>query len=339
MSDLDIEINDGGAGARLRVATAPLPAAAGARLTWALEGAFGADEKPDIYVTPMAKGMDAAVSRDEFAWIEADGRAVSASWLGRPADEPRIGTLGEVYTDPAWRRRGFAHRTCGALVERFDAGGGRWLFLATDTADAARIYRSLGFEPFPEGLMRRVQPAGRSFEDEWFRPSAVTVRAIHRGDLVRLVALYAAPNPWLSIAWMDGIYSASHVTHNRCNSLIKHTWLATRAGAWLGLTNVEGAIVGAAPLEPTGNERDPVEARLDLFVHPAFRSTADRLLQAALAEARERGWRWLSVQVADGDDDKASVLAEAGFRDVATLPAAIRIGGRDRDVRLLRLAL
>jgi GNAT superfamily N-acetyltransferase len=336
--EVDRDVN-GVPGTRLRIATAPLPDEAGARLTWALEGAFGADEKPDIYVTPTAKGMDAAVSHNEFAWIEAGDRAVSASWLGRPADEPRIGTLGEVYTDPAWRRRGFAHRTCAALVERFDAGGGRWLFLATDTADAARIYASLGFEPYPEGLMRRVRPVGRAFEDEWFAPSAVVVRPIHRGDLVRLVALYSAPNPWLSIAWMDGIYSASHVTHNRCNSLIKHTWLATRAGAWLGLTNAEGAIVGAAPLEPSGNERDPVEARLDLFVHPAFTGSASTLLAAALAEARRRSWRWLLVHIADGDEEKAALLEGVGFRSVVTLSTAVRIGGRERAVRLLRLAL
>ena len=338
MIEIEAGVN-GVAGTRLRVATAPIPEEPGARVGWLLEGAFGADEKPDIYVTPTIKAMDADVSANEFAWVEAGGQPVSACWLGRPADEPRIGTLGEVYTDPEWRRRGFARRTCAALVERFDAGGGRWLFLATDTADAARIYRSLGFEPFPEGLMRRARPTGLEFEPEWFHPSAVTVRPMHRGDLVRLVALYSAPNPWVSIAWMDGIYSASHVTHNRCNSMIKHTWLATRAGAWLGLTNAEGALVGAAPVEPSGNERDPVEGRLDLFVHPAFTTDAGILLGAALDAARARGWRWLSAQLTDDDVEKASLLEEAGFREVARLPTAVRFGGRQRDVRLLRAAL
>jgi len=325
--------------ARLRVATAPIPEDPGARVGWLLEGAFGADEKPDIYVTPTIKAMDGDVSANEFAWVEAGGRPVSACWLGRPADEPRIGTLGEVYTDPKWRRRGFAHRACAALVERFDAGGGRWLFLATGAADAARIYRSLGFEPYPEGLMRRVRPTGVDFESQWFRSSAVTVRPIHRGDLVRLVALYSAPNPWVSIAWMDGIYSASHVTHNRCNSLIKHTWLATRTGAWLGVFNAEGALVGAAPLEPSGNERDPVEGRLDLFVHPGFAADAGTLLGAALDAARARGWRWLTAQVTDEDAEKAALLEAANFREIARQPAGVRVGGRLRDVRLLRAAL
>lgn len=324
----------------LRVATAPLNEADGPRVAWLLEGAFGADEKPDIYVTPTVKAMDGDVSHDTFAWIEAAaGRPVSACWLGRPADEPRIGTLGEVYTDPSWRRQGFAHRTCAALIERFDAEGGRWLFLATSEEEAARIYRRLGFEPFPEGLMRRVRPAGVPFENEWFAPSAVAVRPVHRGDLVRLVALYSAPNPWASIAWMDGIYSRDHVTHDRCNSMIKHTWAATRAGAWLGLTNAQGAIVGALPMEPAGNERDPIEARLDVFVHPAFRSAARTLLEAAVDEARRRGWRWLTAQVTAADAEKAGVLEAADFREVATLPAAMRFGGREHDARLLRLAV
>src|SRR5688572_23072724 len=125
----------------VRVATAPLDEVDGPRVAWLLEGAFGADEKPDMYVTPTVKAMDGDVSHDTFAWIEGAGRPVSACWLGRPADEPRIGTLGEVYTDPAWRRRGFAHRTCAALIEQFDGAGGRWLFLATSEEESARIYR------------------------------------------------------------------------------------------------------------------------------------------------------------------------------------------------------
>jgi hypothetical protein len=162
---------------------------------------------------------------------------------------------------------------------------------------------------------------------------------VHRGDLVRLVALYSNPNPWVSIAWMDGIYSRDHVTHNRCNSMIKHTWAATRAGAWLALANDQGALVGTLPLEPTGNERDPIEARMDLFVHPAFGSSAGALLAAGVAEARSRGWRWLTVQVTPEDEAKAELLAGAGFREVALLPAAVRFEGRVHDVRLLRLAL
>ena len=187
--------------------------------------------------------------------------------------------------------------------------------------------------------MRRVRPAGEAFEDEWFAPSPVAIRPVHRGDLVRLVALYSAPNPWASIAWMDGIYSRDHVTHNRCNSMIKHTWAATRAGAWLALTNAQGAIVGALAMEPTGNERDPIEARVDVFVHPAFQSDAGTLLDAAIDEARRRGWRWLTAQVTAVDVEKAGVLETAGFRELATLPAAVRFRGREHDARLLRLAL
>ena len=327
-------------GARLRVAPAPLPAPEGGRLAWALEGAFGADDKPDIYVTPTAKGMDEDVARNAFAWVDVGEQVVSASWLAGPRDDPRIGTLGEVWTDDVWRERGFATRTTRALTDRFDAAGGRWLFLATDAGgNAARIYSRLGFEPHPEGLMRRELPAGSDFASEWFAPSRTTIRPIHRGDLVRIVALYAAPNPWLSMAWMQGFYSASHVTHNRCNSMVKGTWLATRAGAWLGLFNSEGALVGSAPLEPSGNERTPIDGRLDLFVHPWFVRDAGALLDAAVETATRLGWRWVTAQALPGDDEKAALLAERGFRDVARLPGAVRIGGRDLDARLTRLAL
>ena len=45
--------------------------------------------------------------------------------------------------------------------------------------------------------------------------------------------LYATPAPWQSVCWMQGLYAAGHVIHDRCNSLVKHTWQATRPGAWL----------------------------------------------------------------------------------------------------------
>ena len=89
-------------------------------------------------------------------------------------------------------------------------------------------------------------------------------------------------------------------------------------------------------MEPAGNERDPIEARLDVFVHPAFRSAARTLLEAAVDEARRRGWRWLTAQVTAVDADKTGILEAAGFREVATLPAAVRFGGREHDARLLR---
>ena len=117
-------------------------------LAWFLEGAFGTEDKPDVFVTAAAKGLLEDTARNDFAWAEVDGAMVSTAWTMTPADEPRLATMGEVYTDPDWRGQGLAPAVCGALLERFDAAGGQLMFLGTGNPSAARIYGSLGFVPF-----------------------------------------------------------------------------------------------------------------------------------------------------------------------------------------------
>ena len=330
-----------GAEATILRGQAPLPFDAGSRLSWFLEGAFGVDEKPDLYVTAAAKGLFEGVARNHFAWAEIDGQVVSTAWAMTPAGDPTIGTLGEVFTDPGRRGQGFAPAVCAALLEGFDAAGGRLIFLATGNPSAARIYDALGFEPYPRGLMRRDRDGwgSRTFDAEWWAESATTIRPIDWGDTPRVVMLYSAPNPWLSACWMQGIYSPTHVTHDRCNSLVKHTWVATRPGAWLGLFNERGALVGSGPMEPAGFEKEPLGANIDFFVHPTFTAHARRLLDAMAANGRARGWRWLRAELGDGDDTKAKLFELAGFREVGREPEALSIGGVRQGIRILRVDL
>ncbi len=325
--------------ARLFRCRCPMPVDQGARIGWLLEGAFGAVEKPDLFVTVAARGLYEDVARNRFAWAEIDGRMVSAAWTMTPADDTRIGSLGEVWTEPEFRGHGLAPAVCAALLDAFDAEGGRWMFLGTSNPSAARIYRGLGFERYPEGLMRRVRPVDSTFEDDWFAASSVRIRPIHWGDVPRIVALYSTPNPWLSISMMEGLFSPSAVIHNRCNSLVKSTWQATRGGAWLGLVNAEGALVGSGALEPRGNEREPIGGELDLFVHPAFAAAAGELLDALIGAASERGWRWLLARLGEEDRAKIELLTAAGFHDIGRLEDGLSIGGRTQAIRLLRLDL
>lgn len=326
--------------ATIHRARAPLPMDAGARLGWFLEGAFETDHMPDLFVTVAAKGLLEDVARNDFAWAEVDGEIASAAWTMTPVDEPRLATLGEVFTRPDRRGRHLAGAVCAALLARFDAAGGLVIYLGTGEPPAARIYAGLGFRPFPRGLMRReVAGHGLAFEDTWFRPSAVRVRPLTWGDVPRIVELYAMPNPWYSAAWMQGLYSASHVTHDRCNSLVKHTWQATRPGAWLGLVNDEGALVGSGPMQPRGNEKAALGADVDLFVHPAFQDRAGTLLAAMAGEGRRLGWRWLRTEVPLVDGAKRRTWQAAGFRPEGRLPAAVSIAGIELEVEVLRLLL
>jgi GNAT superfamily N-acetyltransferase len=325
-----------------RVATvhrsrAPLTADVGAALAWFLEGAFETDHLPDLFVTVAAKGLLEDVARNDFAWAVVDGEIASTAWTMTAADEPRLATLGEVFTRPDRRGRHLAGAVCAALLERFDASGGRTIYLGTSEPPAARIYAGLGFRPYPRGLMRR--DTGTGFDETWFRPSDVHVRPLTWGDVPRVVQLYATPNPWYSAAWMQGLYSVSHVIHDRCNSLVKHTWQATRAGAWLGLANAEGALVASGPMQPRGNEKAVLGGDVDLFVHPAFHDRAGVLAATMADEGRRLGWRWLRTEVPLADESKRRTWQAAGFRPEGRTPAAVSIAGRELEVEVLRLPL
>ena len=215
----------------------------------------------------------------------------------------------------------------------------RVIFLASENPVARRIYERLGFLSFPRGLMRRERPPDEMFDEQWFRPGQLSIRLVHPGDTPRLVALYSAPSQWLSVASPQGLYSAGRVTHDRCNSLVKHTWVATRAGAWFAMANAEGALVGSGPMEPRGNEREPLGAEIDIFVHPAFVDHAGLLLARMVQEGSERGWRWLIAQLGDDDTQKRELLEATGFREVVRLADALSFGGTRQGLRILRMEL
>ena len=87
-----------------------------------------------------------------FAYlIEADGKAVSAAYMAvaeKPANPAfitgKVGTILNVYTDPKYRRRGYATMTLRKLIEKAEALGLSKIELSA-TADGRPVYEKLGF--------------------------------------------------------------------------------------------------------------------------------------------------------------------------------------------------
>ena len=87
-----------------------------------------------------------------FAYlIEIDGRAVSTAYMAvseKPANPAfitgKIGTILNVYTDPAYRRRGLATQVLKKLIERAKVENLSKIELSA-TADGRPVYEKLGF--------------------------------------------------------------------------------------------------------------------------------------------------------------------------------------------------
>lgn len=101
---------------------------------------------PDYFVRNLGSMFFAFV-------VEADGKAVSAAYMAvseKPANPAfitgKIGTVLNVYTDPAYRRKGYATLALRRLIEKAQALQLSKIELSA-TGDGRPVYEKLGFVP------------------------------------------------------------------------------------------------------------------------------------------------------------------------------------------------
>lgn len=292
----------------------PLSDEDGPRALWFLDGAFGIES--DIYLGSTMKGLYEDQSCNWFFWTESESRIASICWYITPDDDPSLGCFGEVYTAPEFRGKGLAKELNAFALKHFDDSSGKLMMLATGNPVAAKLYKSLGFQPHPEGFMRRFTPGCNGFLDDYYAPGEMITRQVRYGDMPRVVALLNEPNPWVCAHLPAGIYSANWYRHNRCGSLFSPLWRRTN-GLWYGAFNQCGAMVGSVTMESAGSIDSPGHVILDMFVHPAYAEQALRLLGRAISFGKSQGAQSFGAYIAAEDKEKASVLWKEGFERVS----------------------
>ncbi len=98
-----------------------------------------------------------------LGWLATDGEqvvggagAVLLDWGPTRANPGgRMARIVNVFVAEAWRRRGIARALTQAVLRDCEERGIREFNLAA-SADAARLYAALGFEPYPAEMRRRV---------------------------------------------------------------------------------------------------------------------------------------------------------------------------------------
>jgi ribosomal protein S18 acetylase RimI-like enzyme len=91
-----------------------------------------------------------------FYGILDGDRVVAAAGTHLVSETYGVGAIGNVYTDPAYRRRGFGSATVAAVVDELTQRGIRDIILNVSQSNyaAIRVYERLGFDrycPFLEG--------------------------------------------------------------------------------------------------------------------------------------------------------------------------------------------
>ncbi|SHI61947.1 GNAT family N-acetyltransferase [Wenxinia saemankumensis] len=108
-------------------------------------------------------------------------------------------------------------------------------------------------------------------------------------------------------------------------------------GLWTG-RGLEGTLAYAR--EAGGNTRHRATITT-LYLRERLRGQggAEALMEAAIARARADGVAQLELTVAEGNAVARRFYARSGFEEVARLPRALRVAGRDMDEILLILRL
>ena len=117
------------------------------------------------WVPAAVAGLQAQLAQGSMIAVvaEADGVVVSGGiarfWQQLPGvdDDGSRGHVFSVATRPAFRRRGLGRAVVRRLVDTLDARGVARVDL-TASAEGIELYRSLGFVPSEDPLLRRRRP-------------------------------------------------------------------------------------------------------------------------------------------------------------------------------------
>jgi len=316
----NVVLRDGRA-ARLEGLVPPLPPEEASAFSALVRSTLDEPFLDDLLTGRVGAGLDvlAVASRVE-------GTLAGTAWMGRGQRCPDIGVIAGVVTRPDLRGQGLAAAACAALCRAFDEEGGRYLFLAAATPDAARLYGRLGFRRVAGAAMCRARD-GTDFRAALAAGRPGTARDADWGDLPAMVPLYYLPHECVLLDAGAPLASARVAGPVRCVGLFWNTWLTTVAagGLWQALPDGRGWMAAGAVARPDGENLSAD------FIWAPFHADAGRAFLADfLREAERRLGRPCRLLLCEGDAWKEREAQRLGFTRVENTGAAVEVAGRRR---------
>ena len=274
-------------------------------------------------------------AEDRF-FVALDGSTIVGHvWYTGSKTDRRLGTLGHVFTDPKYRRRGIATCLFRAAMADFVEWGGTTMQLFTSTSLSLPFYERHGFENVfhaqvyhdMDWYMRYPTPPDNHLQD-WFRNSPVTFRHLMPGDLPQYCLLYNSEHASVSKnraervgSGLEAEFAFIHVSGS----------LAEGRAACVVMEN-DQTIVGAASLCCCSYPPESHVALFDIYLHRTFRQHATELTGRCLKMRTELGADMIYAMAVDAS--KKKLFTELGFASQGVLPSHYRIGSRRFDSEL-----
>ena len=251
---------------------------------------------------------------------------------------PILGGVSAVATRSDLRRSGIGIALCRQAVEDFRAGGGRAVFLGSNTPEAGRVYHRLGWRKLAGAYVMANITDGEppeAFLVDYFRDQAeTTVLPVTPEVRLQIIPLLHSPHDWQVLDANVAMYSTRYCVQHSCMSLYRKYDAVRRddRGGWFCAQTTDGRAVGLS----TARLDDDGGCQVDGFAHAYYSGVWDGLIGVAKdwGAARSAGSVWASVSVED--EEKKSLYEGLGFRDAG--PAGeFDLDGR--DVAAVRLEL
>ena len=267
-----------------------------------------------------------------------DGRVVATASVLYPPRDPEVAVLGNVLTDPEFRRLGIAAHLTNQVVQLACDVGCKACFLGT-TPKPRCVYVHCGFEWWKGGVMRRFVTDADDFESRYFAVGQPTsVREANWGDLPGTTCLAIQPLESLVLDYPRSLLSCKYVDLHRCVSNFPALWyeVSERGGAMCVLIGETAhRILGFGTITPGPAKGQSHKAVMDVMTHRNYEHEADRLIRHLLHKADQFNIKSVQAYVASRDVTKQRWFESVGMRHVTTLPGQIRAADESVDVTVL----
>lgn len=231
-----------------------------------------------------------------------------------------VGHFGHVWTQPADRQQGASRTLMGLQMADFNARGGKALFLGTGyDSSAYRIYASHGFTGIePEsGYMAYYSQSQDDFESSYFASGAVEIQPLNWRHWPASAALFLGDFPGLVRCAPLGLIGRSSTEGAFLPALIDadKRQKKEQSPAVLALVNPTTTAVAGLAAWSWHPLWDDV-CLVDCYCHPNFWGQAQSLLGALQLPGERRTVAYID----SGNEAKAKLFSQAGFKSIVTLP-------------------
>ena len=289
------------------------------------------DIPPDAFLgmTDKENGCDVYVERRK-------DKIVATCNIIYPRENPQLGGLGEVATDPTYRQQGLATNLCRQALADFRDRGGQAIFLGTNNWSAGRIYHRLGWRKLAGSNVMANISSGDSPETflvDYFRPlGSVTVQTGGPFLRVPIIPLLNMPHDWQILDANIGMLSTRYETQQSCNGLYRRYFSGIPdggCGACFAAVTDDGRIVGLS----TARLGESGECQVDGFAHSQFTDHYGDLMDAAIQWGKSSNATGIYSKLSIEDEEKQRLFESLSFRK---LPMKDVVGLGDRKVQLVQ---